>query len=293
MSLTYRLTPGANTFTTATSATLTYFVTGHGPLVIVNVAPGWGPASTLYQNTFGFLERDFTFVHLEPRGTRGSSFPADLRDMSSWHMSEDVESLRAHLGVDYLDGLMGHSNGGTIALWHAIRFPGRAKTLVLVDAKARGLAAISDPVMRAVLAARPDQAAVEAFAKWDPAKYHTDDEMAELMGQFLQLYVARPDRDLASLQAGFTNKPQIACAKHQFAAERQHDNQVPYLDVVTARTLVVVGRQDFICPVVVSEFAAEKIPDATLVVLEDCGHMSWIEQQEKFGAAFRKFYGLG
>ncbi|KZV96658.1 alpha/beta-hydrolase [Exidia glandulosa HHB12029] len=286
------LSAGAHAFTTAHGATITYFVTGNGPLVVLNVAPGWGPASVLYQNTFGFLEHDFTFVHIEPRGTRGSSFPPDLREMSSWRMAEDVEAVRQHLGIDVLEGVMGHSNGGTIALWHAIRFSGTTKTLVLVDAKARGLASISDPVTREMLAARPDRDAVDAFARWNPDNYDTDDEMAALMGSFLQLYLARPERDLAALQAGFDTKPQIACAKHQFAAEYQHDNQVPHLENVTARTLLIVGRQDFICPVVVSEFAAQRIPDASLVVIEDSGHMPFLEQPTQFGDAVRKFYNI-
>ncbi|KZV91162.1 alpha/beta-hydrolase [Exidia glandulosa HHB12029] len=126
------LAVGAHAFTTSTNATLTYFVTGTGPLVLVNVAPGWGCASGLYHNSFGQEIYDaFTFVHLEYRGTHGSSFPEDMAQMSSWHMAEDVEHLREHLGLEQVD-VLDHSNGGVIALWYAIRFPTRVRRLVLM-----------------------------------------------------------------------------------------------------------------------------------------------------------------
>ncbi|KZV95271.1 alpha/beta-hydrolase [Exidia glandulosa HHB12029] len=286
-----QLTPGAHAFTTASGATLTYFVLGHGPHVLVNVAPGWGVASVLYQNTFGFLEDPFTFVHLEVRGTRGSSFPAEPEvEMSSWHMSEDVEALRIHLGVDALDGLTGHSNGGCIALWYAIRFPAHLHRLVLLDAQCLGTDDIWVPAMLAILEKHPNRDAVAAFWKWEPQTMTSDEDMLERLSAFMPLYLANAERDLATFQRGLTTVPQYLCVQTQRVAELAHQDEAEQLDKITAKTLVIVGRQDFICPVVVAELIAGKVKNSTLKVVEDCGHLPWIEQKDEFAAILKDFY---
>ena len=283
------LTPGAHSFITSSGATLTYYVTGHGPQLIVHTAPGWGCASVLYQNSFTHLEDDFTFVHLEVRGTRGSSFPEDITQMSSWHMSEDIDALRIHLGLDAIEVLMGHSNGSCIVLWYAIRFAQHVKKLVLVDGQLLGSAAVSRPATKKILDARPERDAVEAFKNYSPSKLTTDEEFGAALGSFLALYLAQPKRDLEKFKAAFTNTPQVKCTKSQGAAESQHANQVDHLANVTANTLIIVGKEDFICPVPVSEMMAAGIKKSRLEVVEDSGHLPWIEQAEKFAEILKSF----
>ncbi|KZV96591.1 alpha/beta-hydrolase [Exidia glandulosa HHB12029] len=205
-------------------------------------------------------------------------------------MAQDVESLRLYLELDTIDHLAGHSNGGCIALWYAIRFPNRVRKLLLLDAQLLGTAHISEPAMAAVLDARPekDKDAVAAFRGWRPLELRTDEEMAESLNAFLPLYLANPERDLAAFKAGFTNLPQAACITSQYAAEGQHEDQIDHLGEVLAETLIIVGRHDFICPVPVSERIAAGIRNSTLEVLEDCGHMPFIEKKEKFAEILRK-----
>lgn len=286
------LCSGAHAFTTASGATLTYFVNGSGPRLLVNVAPGWGPASVLYQNTFDFLEPHFTLVHLEVRGTRGSTFPANLSEMSSWHMAEDVESLRVHLGLDALDGVLGHSNGGCIATWFAARFPARLKKLILVDSQLLGIEFISTPATLAVIAARPDGDVVEAWQRWraSASTIDTDEKFGSALSAYLALYVAQPEKHLASVRAAFTNLPQIRCRKAQAAAEPGHSNQLPELTKITVPTLVIVGRDDFVCPVPVSEMIAAGLSNSRLHILDDCGHFPWIEKEAEFIRLLNDFY---
>ncbi|EJD36506.1 alpha/beta-hydrolase [Auricularia subglabra TFB-10046 SS5] len=291
----HRLTPGAHKFTTAHGATLTYFVKGRGPRLLVNVAPGWGCASILYQNSFGFLERDFTIAHLEVRGTRGSSFPHDLAKMSSWHMAEDVEALRHYLGVDALDSVTGHSNGGCIALWYAIRYPRRLRHLVLLDSQLLGpeADAVGGAAMDAILATRPERDAVDALKDYDPAKILSDEQFGEVLNKFLPLYFAQPDRDMPRFQREiFINLPEAKPLRTQAAVEGQHSKQDTQLDNITAKTLIIVGRGDFICPVEVSELIDRRVRSSTLHVVEDSGHFPWIEHQPRVWPIIKSFYGI-
>jgi len=50
---------------------------------------------------------------------------------------------------------------------------------------------------------------------------------------------------------------------------------------------VLCGRQDLRTPLAVSEEMAEKIPRASLVVIEDCGHLAPLERPREVGAALR------
>lgn len=286
----HRLTEGPHSFRTLDGATLTYFVNGHGSRLLFNVAPGWGAASVLYQKVWEYLDDDFTVVHLEVRGTRGSTFPDDPSEMSSWHMAEDLESLRMHLGVETLETLAGHSNGATIAMWYAIRYPTHVQRLISIDGQLLGSGAASWPATQALLDVRTERNSVAAFLNWAPARLETDDEFAASLAAFLPLYLADPARHLATLASAFSNTPQVACIKSQFGAESQHADQAAQLGKITAHTLVLVGRSDFITPVPVSKAIADGIKRSELHIFENSGHFPFVEQPTEFASVLKTFY---
>lgn len=59
----------------------------------------------------------------------------------------------------------------------------------------------------------------------------------------------------------------------------------PHLADYGVPTLVLVGREDALTPPDAAEEMAQIIPDATLVVIEDCGHLSTLERPEETTAA--------
>ena len=68
--------------------------------------------------------------------------------------------------------------------------------------------------------------------------------------------------------------------KRQSLALRDRADSVPTLATIDCPTLVLCGAEDRLCPVAHHEFMAERIPHARLVVVENCGHMSTLEQPE-------------
>ena len=59
------------------------------------------------------------------------------------------------------------------------------------------------------------------------------------------------------------------------------------LGSIDARTLVVLGSEDRMLPVVNGELIARAIPGARLELLEGVGHMFWWEQPERSAALVR------
>ena len=63
----------------------------------------------------------------------------------------------------------------------------------------------------------------------------------------------------------------------------------PMLPSIACPTLVLCGRQDRLTPLENSEQMAAAIPGATLVVVEECGHMSTLERPEAVNKAMREW----
>ena len=68
--------------------------------------------------------------------------------------------------------------------------------------------------------------------------------------------------------------------ERQSLAVMNRSDSVPTLATISCPTSVICGREDAICPVVFHELMAREIRDANLVVIDDCGHMSSMEQPE-------------
>jgi pimeloyl-ACP methyl ester carboxylesterase len=86
------------------------------------------------------------------------------------------------------------------------------------------------------------------------------------------------------------------------ATPEQHHRQIqallnrpdlrPRLAGIACPTLVMVGRQDRWSPLAQHEEMAELIPNAELVVIEDSGHMSLLEQPEQVSSALLRWLGF-
>jgi pimeloyl-ACP methyl ester carboxylesterase len=76
----------------------------------------------------------------------------------------------------------------------------------------------------------------------------------------------------------------------QFAAQinalLNRPDAAPVLPTVTCPTLILTGREDLWSPPVQHEAIANAIPGAVRRIVEQCGHMSTMEQPEAVNAAF-------
>jgi len=68
--------------------------------------------------------------------------------------------------------------------------------------------------------------------------------------------------------------------RSQSLALRDRVDSAPTLQSIDCPVLVACGDEDKLCPVEYHTFMAEKIPHATLSIIENCGHISTLEQPE-------------
>lgn len=79
-----------------------------------------------------------------------------------------------------------------------------------------------------------------------------------------------------------------AFKRQQTAIMTRPDNR-PFLPSIACPTLVLVGREDALTPVELSQEIAAGIPGARLEIIPDCGHLSTMEQPEAVNRALRKW----
>jgi pimeloyl-ACP methyl ester carboxylesterase len=77
-----------------------------------------------------------------------------------------------------------------------------------------------------------------------------------------------------------------AFVRQQMAIMGRIDSR-PSLSRIGCPTLVLCGRDDTITPVEVHEEMIAAIPGAHLAIVEECGHLSALEQPERVAAALR------
>ncbi len=97
------------------------------PVVFLHGGPGGGTDARMRQF---FDPRRYRIVLLDQRGCGRSTPHASLKDNTTWHLIDDLEKLREHLGIERWQ-VFGGSWGSTLALAYAQMFPASVTELVL------------------------------------------------------------------------------------------------------------------------------------------------------------------
>lgn len=270
------LVPGEYDLTTG-EGILHYAIHGQGPACIVlSGGPG---LDSRYMGDLGGITDLVTMVQLHPRGSGLSRHPDDA-DWSLSAYARDVETVRAAIGLER-PLVLGHSHGGFIALQYAIDYPDALGGLLPVDTSAsfegwdpmettRRFA--NEPWYPAAVTAMEHEPATEAEGKAD-------------LAALVPLYFYDPAPYAAGITAALAGFRMNVAPKFDFAT---YDLR-PQLLSIKAPTLVITGREDWICTAAMAEEMARLIPQAQLDLIEHCGHFPWIETRQAFYAAIRAF----
>jgi proline iminopeptidase len=97
------------------------------PVVFLHGGPGGGIVSD-YRRYFD--PAAYRVVLFDQRGSGQSTPHASLEDNTTWHLVEDIETLRGHLRIEDWH-VFGGSWGSTLALAYAETYPGRVRSLTL------------------------------------------------------------------------------------------------------------------------------------------------------------------
>jgi len=214
------------------------------------------------------LAEKMQLVYFDHRG-HGRSAKGDPTKYTLDENVEDMEALRLHLGLGPIVSI-GTSYGGMVAQAHAARYPKSVSHLILiVTASHYGFNARA----RQIIAERgsPEQKAI-CDDLWS-GRLDSVEKMRryyELMGP---MYAMKFDAAAAaaSRERG-TYSPEPMLKAFAPGGFLQSYDLRPELKNITAPTLILAGRHDWICPPEFSEEIHRLIPGSDLRIFEESSH---------------------
>jgi pimeloyl-ACP methyl ester carboxylesterase len=156
----------------------------------------------------------------------------------------------------------GLSMGGYVALEIVRQAPGRVSGLALLDTNARP---------------DPEQASADRRRMMKIAETDFDRVVNALLPKLLLPAHARNAAMVATVKAMAAATGREAYFRQQEAIIGRADSR-PHLAQIACPTLVLCGREDILTPVALHEEMARAIAGSRLVIAEQCGHLSPLEQ---------------
>jgi proline iminopeptidase len=241
-----------------------------------------GPDTTLYEQTMTRIERTFTVVYVDSRGSGLSErkYIGDAYKLSIF--ADDLEALRTVLQLPK-QWVMGHSMGGMIAIDYCGRYAARCAGLIVsnscpsiddaefVQARAEAAKAVQNEPWFA-----PAMAAANAITLPQPS----DDALAQALSGIWPLYF-RDQNKLAKYRADLAGGPFSSFAFNMVYTHPLPELSAAAIGLVTAPTLVIEGQSDIIVPPATSDrFTAVQHPQRLIV--PKAAHFPWLEQPDAF-----------
>jgi proline iminopeptidase len=275
-----------NVGTTGRLASLSLFVReiGHGPAVIV-LHGGPGAQHDYLFESFSQLADEFRLVFYDQRGGGRSTVEFPRRVGWRDHVG-DLEALRRELGIRRLV-LLGYSWGGLLALLYAADYPQRVQALALLS-PAAGWGDYRRR-FRKNLTRRSRSKDVERLqAELEASGLETRDPSAYRQRRF-DLSVAGYYRDPRDAAGSSRLVVQLQVQRATWASLEGYGPQLRRkTEGLQVPALVLHGRYDPI-PLEWAEELVGILPQARLVVLENSGHVPYVEEPDRTFAEIRGF----
>ena len=254
---------------------------GERTLVLLHGGPG---AGSLYLKP---LERlagpDRRVVVYDQLGCGDSDRPDDPALWRADRFVDELEALRAHLGLDRFD-LYGHSWGGMLATDYALAHQDHLRSLVLASTIAD--AALLRREMARLLEAFPADLR-DTLRRHEQAGTTESVEYQDAIRAVYEVHLCRCNPWPLEVEKTFKDfamdvyVPMWGPSEFAYDGNLSDWNRVDRLHEIRVPTLITVGRHDELTPAC-SEQIQEEIPDSELVIFEEGSHMTFWEEPERY-----------
>jgi len=220
------------------------------------------------------LAERMQLIYVDHRG-QGRSARGPRESYTLDNNVEDLEALRQYLGLDKVV-VIGVSYGGMVALAYASRYPESVSHLVAV---------VTSPSYRFLERAREilaergtDEQRAMGDILWAGA-FESEEQLKQYYAVMGPLYSLKHDPEKAAQNRERAIRS-IDAINEGFGGFLRTYDVTNDLHKVTAPTLVIGGRHDWICPPELSEEIARLIPHADLRIFENSSHSVAADEHE-------------
>lgn len=263
-----------------TSVTLYKEVYGSGdPILCLH---GMGASVFSWRHFIGPFSRNNKLILVDFRGCGKSPKPNDTHYSIEEH-ADSIYNLIVNENLTKLT-LVGNSLGGAVALLLAVRLieenSNRLSRLVLIASGGDKRLPFHLQLLRSPLGG--------AMVRLSPARL-----AAGIVLRFCYYDSTKTTREQVDAYATAVFSPGGRHALLQTARQcipKNFDEILGKLKTITVPTYILWGRQDRIIPLVVGEQLHQAIPNSTLDIIEQCGHIPQEEKPDETIARLSKFF---
>ncbi len=268
---------------------LYYEVMGKGtPIVIVHGGPGLD--HTYFLPQMAALAGHHKLIFYDQRASGKSSNKVDTNSMTIANFVEDLEGIRTAFHIDKMN-LLGHSWGGLVSMFYAIKYPENLNSLMLINSSPASVALRNKSF--AVMAQRTSrQDSVEQAGVVQTEEFRNRDP--KTMARFYKLlfrgtfYDPRfADSLTLTIDSSYPAKSKIMQYLMKDPEAGSYD-LFSRLSVVHCPTLIIGTDHDMAAPEA-NERLHQSIPGSALVVLHHTGHFPFVESQKQFFSNIESF----
>ncbi len=258
------------------------------PLVILHGGPGLDHSYLLPQ--MEKLADTYELIFFDQRGCGKSSIRVDSTAMTLDALVEDIDRIRDAYNLNTMN-LMGHSWGGLLAMYYAIKHGDRLNSLILVNStpptselRSASFKIIGEMTTRDDSIAQVSLAQTTEFKRRDPAA----------MQKFFRLLFRGSFRyrQMAD-QLTLTFGPDYG-ARSKLLQYLAKDPQLQTYDLLSRLEkitcpVLIIGSDYDLAPPESNELIHNHIEGSRYVVMKNCGHFPFIEAPGQFFPLVREF----
>lgn len=251
--------------------------------VMFAIHGGPGADHSGFKSTLPPLRDKAQIVYFDHRG-QGRSARGPKETYTLENNVEDMEALRQYLGLDKIV-LLGGSYGGMVALSYAIKYPHNVSHLIAAVTSSN-----NDQFRQAKQWVEEKGTPEQKFhaKRLFEGAFEDEEQLKDYFEVMGPLYSLKFDLKTAK------EKRARAIVAHEatnfaFGGFLPGFNITDQLHKITAPTLVIGARHDWICPVEMSEEIAKHIPRADLRIFENSGHQVTADEHLAFIDVVRGF----
>ena len=263
--------------------TLYYEIHGKGdPLICLPGGPGGD--HTIYKKTHMGLSAYNQLILFDPRGC-GNSSTSPVEDYTIENYVEDVEELRKYLKLDKIN-LLGKSYGGMVAQHYALIYPDSINKIIFV-ATSTSHHAQKEAVKNLESRGTPEQ--IKIGKKLLNGTFKDQADIDDNFAIMRSLYSdAAKGKSIDEIKSEDNPKLSFEPFTYGFKTFIRTYNFEPMLKNILHHALVIGGDHDWVCDPKYSKILAEKLPNATLLIL-DAGHSIDCDQPKQYFQAIKVF----
>jgi pimeloyl-ACP methyl ester carboxylesterase len=251
---------------------------GNGPPVVLLHGLACGRRMWFHQTLA--LRHRFRVIAYDQRGHGETDAPVVATEYSAALFARDLVGVLDALKIERA-AIVGFSLGGGPALALATGRPERVSRLVLADVGAGA----DDPLKIEWMARRW----VSLIDRGEVDELVCDMLRSELLKVYARSNARRREHMAGLIRATPINGLRFTLSE-VLAKRKSLFRLTGVLQSVRAPTLVMAGEQDYVCSKA-ARLLAQTIPNASLKIIADSGHMSPLEQPAAFSAALMEFLG--